>query len=52
MKDTCPKCQAPHVEGTEYCVCGHKWNEPKTDSDIFEFLRGLRDEPKATNNNR
>ena len=45
--NTCPKCKAPHIEGAEYCICGHKWDDTM---DMFEQLfKGFKDEPTTRN---
>jgi len=34
----CPKCHTQRIKGTDYCVCGHKWDEP---IDLFKKMFGI-----------
>ena len=40
METICPKCHSPRTESTDFCVCGHKWDEydplKEMFSDVFK----------------
>lgn len=50
----CPKCQAPCINGTEYCVCGYKWlnvfEQFVSDLGIDNILKDLGNDPQKAKN--
>ena len=46
MEETCPKCKAKRIGKSEYCVCGHKWEDP---DDFLDYIKQIIKESENGN---